>query len=125
MLSFFKKQPVTNHMRLLADLLANGENRETFLGVKEAKFPTPQEIRDQSAKLARHSESSDYLTFAEEAWGRVLNHLDIMLDDRTTDQRVQYHRGALKATLDLLRVSYQARVVMQHHDKEQAETSSR
>lgn len=116
---FWTKKP--NYMKALAELLANGENRESFLGVKETNFPTPQQIRDKAAQLARHSETSDYLVFVEDAWGRVLNHLDTILDDKTSNERVQYHRGALKETLDLLRVSYQAREVMLQHDKQQAE----
>lgn len=114
---FWKTKKQDASMETLSDLLANGENRDSFLGVKAIKFPTSQQIRDEAAKLARYSESKDYLTFVEEAWGRVLNHLDIMMDDRTSNEKVQYHRGALKATLDLLRVSHQARNVMDQHDK--------
>lgn len=112
----FAKKP--DYMKELASLLANGDNRESFLGVKNPKFPTAQEIRDNAARLAAYSDSKDYLVFAEEAWARVLSHLDTILDDKTSFERVQYHRGALREALDLLRVSYQARNVVDQADKQ-------
>jgi hypothetical protein len=112
---FWNKKP--NYMQALSELLANSDNRESFLGVKAVSLPNPKDIHDASARLAHYSESSDYLTFVEEVWARILNHLDIILDDKTTDARVQYHRGALKAELDLLRVSYQARDVVMQADR--------
>jgi hypothetical protein len=108
---FFKRKE-SDHMKALAELLAHSDNRESFLGVKDVNLPTAQQIQQKAAQLARYSESKDYLVYVEETWGRILNHLDTILNDRTTYEQVQYHRGALKEALDLLRVSYQARNIV-------------
>lgn len=111
---FWKKR--SKHVQTLAELLAYADNRDTFLGVKNPQMPTPKDIRDGAAKLVRYSNSQDYLGFAQEVWGRVLNHLDIILDDKSTDDKVKIHRGALKEDLDLLRLSHQARQVVNQYD---------
>ena len=118
---FFKK---SEHMKALAELLAYGDNREGFLGIKATALPTPDQVRTQAAKMARYSESKDYQVFAEEVWARVLSHLDVILDDKSSDEKVKYHRGALREALDLLRVSYAARNVLEESAK-QDEASAR
>jgi hypothetical protein len=105
-------------------LLGNQNNAEFFLGVKDTVMPTPQAQKNDAARLANYSKASDYKIFAEEVWARVVSHLDVMMDDKASKERVDFHRGACKEALDLLRLSYQARAVLLA-DKEQSVTAGR
>lgn len=107
----------------LASILAEVSNREDILGMKTPLIPTPEGIRLDASKLAKYTESSDYKKFAEEAWGRVISHLDKILDDKSTNEVRQYYCGATRATLDLLRLSHQARYVIDEYEKEQKASS--
>lgn len=93
----------------LSDLLKDPALKEDLLGTKAVAMPSPQKIQADASRLVRHSTTEEYRVFAQEAWARVLVHLDAMMDERNTQDRIQFHRGALKATLDLLRLSHQAR----------------
>lgn len=121
LINYFKPKDTISD---LAKLLAYTSNKEEFLGVKAMDLPDPAKIQSDAAKLAKYSHSSDYTIFAREAWARVLNSLDIILDDKTTDDKVKFHRGVVKATLDLLRLSHQARSVQEMIEKEAAERAS-
>lgn len=116
-----KKSPYTKQ---LAEILAQLGNRESLLGVQKPIIPTPDDIRKDAAKLYRYSQSSDYKQFADEAWSRVIGHLDKILDERSSQETRVHNCGAMKATLDLLRLSYQARELMDQLDSEKP-TSSR
>jgi hypothetical protein len=93
----------------LAKILAQPSLREDFLGVAQTKFPSPDKIISDAAKITRYASSDEFKVFANEVWARSLGHLDSILDANTTGEKLQYHRGALRASLDLLRLSYQAR----------------
>ncbi len=93
----------------LAELLANSGLKEEFLGVANPKMPEPDQIIADANALVGFATSQEYKVFAREVWARSLGHLDKILDAGTTGERLQYHRGALSASLDLLRLSYQAR----------------
>jgi hypothetical protein len=109
----------------LAKLLGDSRNVEMFLGVKDPIIPTQEDIRRDAAKLVRYSTTADYKVFADEVFSRVLAHLDVMMDERATKERVDYHRGAAKEALDLLRLSYQAKSSMQAYDREQSASTQR
>lgn len=115
----------TKHLDQLAALLGNQSNVETFLGVKEAVMPTPDVQRNDAARLSNYSHSSDYKVFADEAWSRVLAHLDVMMDEKATKERVDYHRGACKEALDLLRLSFQARSLLKAEAEREQSVSPR
>lgn len=119
-LNLFRKRPSAD----LAALLADTRNMESLLGVKEMVMPTPDVQKNDAARLYNYSKTADYKIFADEAWSRVLNHLDVMMDERSSKERVDYHRGAAKATLDLLRLSYQARSLLVN-DREQSASQTR
>lgn len=108
----------------LARLLVNPGLREDFLGVKEVVMPTPERIIQDSNKLANFASSEEYQVFAKEVWARSLTHLDLILDAGTTGEKLQYHRGALRASLDLLRLSYQARSTRELMEKDMQERAS-
>lgn len=103
----------------IAHILAEPRNKEEFLGMREMMLPSPKDIRDNAAQLARYSNSSDYKRFVDETWARVITSLDKLLDERSSNEVRQYHCGSVKAMLDLLRVSYQARSLMEEFDKQQ------
>lgn len=112
MLSHLKRLLGLNRLSL-ADVLADSRNRDEFLGMKPVTLPTPESIRRDAAKIVNYSEASDYKVFVDEAWGRIISQLDKILDDRSTDEMRRYYCGSVKATLDLLRVSYVARSVLE------------
>lgn len=102
----------------LGQLLAYTANKEDLLGIKALVMPTPDTILNDAAHIGNYSKTTDYAVFVKEAWARVLTDLDIILDDRTTDDKVKYYRGSLKRTLDLLRLSYQARSTKEALEKD-------
>lgn len=108
----------------LASLLFSKERRQMILGVGPVVQPSKDKIAVDAAKLVRYSRSEDYKMFEEETWARALDHLDKILDDKTRPEQIEFHRGSLKATLDLLRLAYQARETQVALEKEQAEAVS-
>jgi len=102
----------------LARMLATPSLREEFLGVAESKMPDPDTIISDANKLANFASSDEYKVFAKEVWARSLNHLDAILDPATISEKLQFHRGALRASLDLLRLSYQARLTREQLEAE-------
>lgn len=121
MFSWFKPKP--DYSKQLADILGQLGNREDLLGVKQPLIPTPDDIRKDAAKLYRYSQSGDYKRFADEVWSRVISDLDTIMDSKATQEQVSYCRGAVKRSLDILRLSYQARQVMDTLDQEKQATS--
>lgn len=101
----------------ISQILAEPRNREEFLGVKEMELPTPKDIRDNAAKIATYSNSADYKRFADETWARIVTSLDKILDERSSNEVRQHNCGQVKAMLDLLRLSYQARMLVDEFDK--------
>ena len=106
--------------RRLAELLGNPGLREEFLGIANPKMPEPDQIIADANALVGFATSQEYKVFAREVWARSLNHLDKILDAGTTGERLQYHRGALSASLDLLRLSYQARAAREQMESNKA-----
>lgn len=107
----------------LAHILAEVNNREELLGMKAPIIPTPDGIKVDAAKILKYTDSNGYKKYAEEAWARIIEGLDKILDERSNDAQRQYHCGAVRATLDLLRLSYQARLVIETWDKEHPASS--
>jgi hypothetical protein len=108
----------------LAELLTKERNQEDFLGVSPTAMPQANEMLSDAANLLKYSYSDDYKVFAKEAWARVLLELDKVLDPKTPVDQIQNSRGALRATLDLLRLSYQARFTKEQLEKEQPQNVS-
>ena len=90
--------------------------------MKTPIIPTPDGIKVDAAKILKYTDSNAYKTFAEEAWSRIINGLDKILDDKATNETRQYHCGAVKATLDLLRLSYQAKYVIEQDARQHQAT---
>lgn len=107
----------------LADILAEVSNREELLGMKAPVIPTPEGIKVDASKILKYTSSNGYKKFAEEAWARIISGLDKLLDEKCTNETRQYHCGAVRATLDLLRLSYQAQYVVENWEKEEQPAS--
>lgn len=105
---WFKKKP-SDEMQLLAELLTQTSAREDLLGVKEARLPSPERLLNDTANFLKYTQESEYKQFAKEAWAHVLLELDALLDPRSTPDQVQNARGAVRASLNLLRKSYQVK----------------
>lgn len=119
---FRRKRPSDD----LAKLLADSRNVESLLGVREVVMPSQDDMHRDASRLVGYSRSEDYKIFADEAWSRVLTHLDVMMDKKASKEHVDYHRGACKEALDLLRLSYQARAVLKAEaEREQSVTTGR
>ena len=120
---FKKKKDLT--YEALSQILANPGLMEDFLGVKPVDIPTADKIRQDAYKLYSHTNTPEYQVFAKEVWARALSHLDLVLDAKTPSDKLAYHRGALSATLDLLRISYQAKQLIADQKKPQSAPSVR
>lgn len=93
----------------LADILSNPDNRESMLGVQRAMNPSPEMQKADADKVIHYSVSSEYKIWAEEAWVQVINCIDELTDPDLSATEVDFYRGALKQTFELLRISYKAR----------------
>lgn len=87
----------------LAEILALKENREALLGARRPAELTKEDI----GKVVRYSRSEDYAAWAEEAWLAVISLVDRLAAD-DPDLNADFYRGALAATLDLLKLSHKA-----------------
>jgi hypothetical protein len=114
----FKREP--DSITVLAELLNKKHNREDLLGGSPRGMPQPSDLLRDSARILQYANSEDYKTFANEAWARVITELDKILDPRTSIDQIQNARGALRATLDLLRLSYQARFTKEKLESERS-----
>lgn len=124
MLSLLKSLFVKNdNSKLLSSILAEVSNREELLGMKPPVIPTPQGIKVDAAKILKYTDSNSYKKFAEEAWARVIQGLDKILDSRTTKDQRDFYCGEVNATLNLLRLSYQAKEVVKQDNEEQKASS--
>lgn len=92
----------------LADILALPDNRETILGVRRVVPPAPEQIIGDINRVVNYARSEDYEIWAKEAWSGALDCLDKIIDSRSTDAEVNFYRGGLAKTIDLLRISYKA-----------------
>jgi hypothetical protein len=102
----------------LADLLSVQRNREDLLGVSPTQMPTPETILRDSTRLVQNANTEWYKAFAQEAWARAISYLEIIEDPKTSTEQMHFARGAYKATLDLLRLSYQAKAIKQTLEKD-------
>lgn len=107
-----------NNASLVAKILAEVPNREDLLGMKAPVIPTPDGIRVDAAKILKYTDSDGYKKFAEEAWARVIQGLDKVLDSRTSTESLHFYRGEVNATLNLLRLSYVAKETITRYDEE-------
>lgn len=94
----------------LADLLKNSSQREEFLGVAKLTPPSTEQILQDINHVLAYSQTQDYRVWAQEAWSKALIHLDKLLDPQASQETISFHRGALSASLDLLRMSHIARL---------------
>lgn len=104
----------------LAAILARQENKESLLGVKFEVPPTQERVRRDVDRVLRYSQSGDYEIWAKEAWSSVLESIDKLIDQNTTETQVDFHRGALAQTMKLLQVSYKARMAKDRINEEEA-----
>ncbi len=105
---------------VLAKILSEVSNREELLGMKAPLIPTPDGIMLDASKILKYTESNGYKKFAEEAWAKVIAGMDKILDSRTTKDQRDFHCGEVSATLNLLRLSYQAKAVVERDSQEHA-----
>lgn len=112
---FFSSQPSQ-----LAELLGNPSIQEDLLGMLQPVQPDAKRILDDANQIVKHSRDLSYGTWAKEAWAEAVNHIDALQDPKLSMEAVNFHRGALRATMNLLRISYQAREVKRQLDEESA-----
>ncbi len=102
------------HFSILSAILAETNNREELLGMKAPIIPTPEGIKVDAAKILQYTDSNGYKKFAEEAWAKVIQGLDKILDSRTSKDQRDFYCGEVNATLNLLRLSYQAKAIVEN-----------
>lgn len=107
---------------LVAKILAEVSNREELLGMKTPIIPTPEGIKVDASKLLKYTDSNGYKKFAEEAWAQIIGDLDKILDVRTSRDQRDYYCGAVNSTLNLLRLSHKAKLVIEEWDRQHPAT---
>lgn len=105
-------------LNLIKAFFSTKEGREELLGMKAVQPPSEKQILEDANKIVSYANSKAYTKWADEAWAKVLSHIDAIQDEKATAQQVDFHRGALRATLDLLRIAGQAEHVKQQLDTE-------
>lgn len=95
----------------LSQILSSETTREELLGMQAPAQPSTERILEDANRIVSYSTKADYRVWSKEAWSKALSHIDAIQDPQASADTVNFHRGALKATLDLLRVSYQAHAV--------------
>lgn len=103
---------------LLSDILSNEMNREELLGMRDIVPPTDDQILKDANHIISYSSKTDFAVWSREAWAKVLGHLDMLQSPRATQEEVNFHRAALAASLNLLRIAYQARKVKEHLERD-------
>lgn len=126
MLNFFKKpQPQPN---LLAEMLRDDTGRRKFLGMDPATLPpTPDQQLQDARSVVNYARSQDYKVWAQDAWAKVVRYVDFLASATTvegngykrpiTQNEIDFARGALKATLDLLATSYTAEIAVKEIER--------
>lgn len=110
---------ITDHIKrlfvtrpsVLAEILSTETSREELLGMQSVEPPTQERILEDANRIVSYSSKQDYRVWSKEAWAKALSHLDAIQNPKATTDEVNFHRGALTATLNLLRISSQARAV--------------
>lgn len=124
MLSLLKSLFVkSDNSKLIAQILSEVNNREELLGMKPPVIPTPDGIKVDASRILKYTDTQGYKTWAEEAWARVIQNLDKILDVRTTKDQRDYYCGAVNESLNLLRLSYLAKETIKQYDKEHEASS--
>jgi hypothetical protein len=107
----------------IALLLSDPKVREDLLGVGVSELPVASRIIEDAKSVLRFASSQDYRLFSKEVWARCIASLDVILDDRTSLEKLHFHRGSLRNSLDLLRVAAQARITKEVLEKDMQDVS--
>ena len=107
----------SNYGAEMAAILASVKNKEDLLGISPIEYPSKEQVVHTASNIVRHAQTDGYQVFAAEVWARVLGNLDKILDVHTPTDKLPYYIGAVKAELDLLRMSYHAREVIKQDNK--------
>jgi hypothetical protein len=119
-------QKENEQVALLRNLLADPDVAAQLLGTRESRLKSDEDLTSEAAKVLRYSNSSDYKVFAGKSWERLLLHMDAILNANSSQDRVSYHRGAINEVLYLLRLSHEAREVLDAQgDRGQSVSSQR
>lgn len=102
----------------MAEILSLPSTREELLGMQTIQQPSKTQILEDANHIISYSSKTDYRVWSKEAWAKALSHMDALQDSKLSTEQIHFHRGALKATLDLLRISYQAHSVKESLDNE-------
>lgn len=102
----------------ISEILSDKKNRETLLGVLDQIAPSREQMERDSIHVINYSNSTDYSVFAKEAWSEIIKDIDELMNDELSDREIDFYRGKLSATVDLLRISYMARKAKDMFDQE-------
>jgi hypothetical protein len=119
-----KKLFTSTSYNALAAILSTDTSREELLGMRKIIPPTQERILEDATRIVNYSSKQDYRVWSQEAWAKALSHIDALQSPKLTTEELHFHRGALTGTLDLIRVSYQARLVKDDLEKNPEESVS-
>lgn len=105
----------------LADILSDKSNRESLLGVLNQIAPSRDQIEKDAIRFINYSNSKDYAIFSKEVWSNILNSLDHLMKTNVSDRDIDFYRGKLASSVDLLRISFLARNAKERIEQERKE----
>lgn len=103
--ALFKKAPQPN---FLADLLKDPRIKESLLGVDRFRPMTDEDIRSDASRIINYARTEDYSIYAQKLWQTVVFYVKCLSDVNLKPSEVDFYRGCLKATMEDLKISYEA-----------------
>ena len=103
--------------KTLAEILSSKDTRDELLGIKKV-FENDNETERDAHRIVEYAKSSGYEAWVKDAWSQVIFDMDKLTRNTLSDQESHFHRGSLSATMDLIRISHKAFLLIQETNKE-------
>lgn len=124
MLTNLIKQLFHRPPSILGEILSTEASREELLGMRSLTPPSQSQILEDASRIVNYSTKMDYRVWSKEAWAKALSYIDALQNPKATGSETDFYRGALHATLNLLRVSELARLQKEELEKSLEENVS-
>ena len=125
MLNLIKSWAKSEHVRVpLAELLSRENLKEDFLGVSKDRLKSNEETVDDAIRLLRFAQTEDYAVFLKEIWETVCLSVKKLTEENLKETEVNYQRGYLSASLDILKISYNVQRFMESERSKKTTSAS-
>lgn len=93
---------------VLSSILKDPSMREMLLGVDRKPFTNDAKVEANAARAVHYSKSEGYDIYAKEIWASIVSNIRAISDENVTAERASFYRGSLFASLEALKISYNA-----------------